>query len=325
MQKNNSSKFYGFLIITLAFIGLPFLLSEYHRDVAITLLINFILVSSFRLITTMGGWSLAHIPLMGLGAYTSAILTRYYGWPFWITLPTGGAVAALISWVMSFPLVRIKGFAFFIASFAAGEAMRLAWTRIRYPFGGHRGIVMIPVPNEIIIPGLFSINFYDSIPYYYLTFLITGVSLIILYRIDESRIGYTLKAIEMEDRIVNSVGIKATQYKMISFVIGAFFAGIAGVVFAHRYQSIDPSAFGFLTTLYLIVWVLFGGTKTFIGPLLGVTVLTIVQILLRNLAEWLPMVYGFILIVTVLFLPEGLEGLPRKVRKLWKLYNPKVK
>ena len=135
MLKNSASKPIGLLVLLLFFVVLPFILGEYHRDVMITLFINFLLVSSFRLITMTGGWSLAHIPLMGLGAYTTAILTRYYGWPFYLTLPLGGIAAGLISLVMSYPLSRVRGFAFFIASFAAGEAMRLSWTRMGYPFG----------------------------------------------------------------------------------------------------------------------------------------------------------------------------------------------
>jgi len=253
---------------------------------------------------------------MGLGAYTTAILTRYYGWPFYLTLPLGGIAAALISLIMSYPLSRVRGFAFFIASFAAGEAMRLSWTRMGYPFGGHRGIVMIPVPGSIEIPGLPVIDFENSIPYYFLAFLIVGVSLAFIYKLEKSGIGDIFKAIQMEDRLVKSIGIKVTRYKALAFVIGSFFAGIAGVVFAHRYQAIDPSAFGFITTLYLVVWALFGGTRTFAGPLLGVTVLTLVQIIFRVLAEWLPMVYGLVMVFTLLYFPEGLESLPTKMMVL---------
>jgi len=131
---------------------LPFVLRTYHLTIATVLLMNIILVVSFRLITTSGNWSLAHIPLMGAGAYTAALLSRNFGWPFWALIPTGGFVAALVALAMSVPLVRTKGFAFFIASYAAGEAMRLMWARIERPFGGWQGIQRILFPELLEEP-----------------------------------------------------------------------------------------------------------------------------------------------------------------------------
>jgi len=119
----------GLVILAVILGGLPFVVTKYQVDILITLLINVILVVSFRLITTTGRWSLAHIPMMGAGAYATALMTGTLGIPFWVSLPLSGLVAALVALVMSYPLARTKGFAFFIASFAAGEALRLCWTR----------------------------------------------------------------------------------------------------------------------------------------------------------------------------------------------------
>jgi len=319
MLRNNLSKAIGLTVLAIILVALPFALREYYVDVVTMLLINVILVVSFRLITTIGAWSLAHIPMMGAGAYATALMTGALGWPFWLTLPLAGLAAALIGLAMSYPLVRTKGFAFFVASFAAGDAMRLCWMRFKVPFGGHRGLTNIPFPEAIPIPGLRTIDFSDAIPYYFLALVVTVLCLLIMYRLDKSRIGDTLKAINSQDSLAMSVGINITQYKILAFVIGSFFAGIAGVLLAHRLWAVEPQQFGFGTTVYLLVWVVFGGTHTFAGPIIGVTVLTVLGELLDPFVEWVPMIYGAILILTLLFLPDGLEGLPRRLAWLGKV------
>jgi branched-chain amino acid transport system permease protein len=321
------SRFVGLLALMAVLVVVPFYLGTYYINVLTLLLINVILVSSFRLITTTGGWNLAHIPLMGLGAYTSAILAKSYGLPFWLTLPLAGLGAAVAGLVFSLPLRRTKGLAFFIASFAAGEAMRESWTRLTVPFGGHRGIYAIPAPDFSPIPGLQSINFAQPLPFYFLTFVVTLVCLLVMYRIDKSRIGHTFAALYSQESLAKSVGIDIPKYKTLAFALGSLFAGIAGGLLAHYQGSIDPSSFGFIITMYLLVWVIFGGTHSFVGPLLGVTSLTILHTILENAvaSEWIPLVYGVILIVTLVFLRGGIESLPEqlshfRLRNLKKLF-----
>lgn len=298
------------LVITAVII--PFFVGEYYVDLMLTFLINLIIVVSFRLIYTTGGFNLAHIPLMGLGAYTSAILTKIVGWPFWLALPLAGLASALVGLMFSYPLSRTKGFAFFIASFALGEAMRLTWIKLRFPFGGHDGIHLLPTPESFL-----GIDFSRAIPYYFLVLVVVALCLLIMYQVEHSRIGDTFKAIRSKESLSKSVGINTTRYKMLAFAIGSFFAGIAGVLPTHYFRSVHPPSFSFVVTLYLIVWVIFGGLKTFAGPMLGLAALAVAQELLRPLYEWLPMFYGVILILTFIFLPKGLESIPKRVSMWW--------
>ena len=307
-------------ILAIVGIAVPFLLDYYYIDVLTMLLINILLVASFRLITLTGTWSLAHVPLMGAGAYASALITGSLGWPFWLSLPLSAIAAAVIGLIMSYPLARTKGFAFFIASYAAGEAMRLCWTRFKVPFGGWSGLVNIPPPGNIG-----GIDFSYPTPYYFLTLTVTAVCLWLMYRLGRSRIGATFHAIHSQDGLAKSIGINVTRYKVLVFVVGAFFAGVAGVLLVHRMWAIEPNQFGFRPTLYLLVWAVFGGTRTFAGPILGVAVLTLVSELLVPLAEWVPLIYGCILILTLLFLPEGLEGLPGRLSSLSRSLTKKAR
>ncbi len=307
----NLSKPTGLVALSILAVVLPFLMGEYYVYVLVLLVINLIVVVSFRLVTTMGSWNMAHIPIVGLGGYVSAILTTTLGWPFWLTLPLAGLVAALFAWILSYPLTRITGFAFFIASFAAGEAMRLVWTRLRVPFGAHEGIDGVPLPR------FFGVNFGEAIPYYFLALVIAALCLLIMYRVERSRIGDDFKAIASNDNLSRSVGINIARNKTLALVIGAFFAGIAGALFVHHWAYVDPTSFSFTNTLYLIVWVIFGGVTNFIGPIIGLIILTIVRELLLPLAQWIPMFYGIILILVLLFLPGGLESIPERISKWW--------
>jgi branched-chain amino acid transport system permease protein len=292
-------------------ISAPFAISGYKVDVLTNLLINIILVASFRLITTTGGWSLAHIPMMGCGAYATALLAGNLGVPFWFSLPLAGLAAGLSGLAISYPLARTKGFAFFVASFAAGEAIRLCWIRFKIPFGGHKGLT---VPAPVLFDNVAWLDFEEAVPYYFLALTITLISLLIMYRFNHSRIGDTWRALASEEHLAKSVGINITKYKMLAFAIGSFFAGIAGVLLAHRLWAIEPHQFGFTTTLYLLVWVVFGGSHTFAGPIIGVVVLTFLAELLRPLVEWVPMIFGTIIILILIFLPNGLESLPGRLQ-----------
>jgi ABC-type branched-subunit amino acid transport system permease subunit len=144
------------LILAIVGIAVPFVTGYYYTDVITMLFIDIILVSSFRLITLTGNWNLAQIPLMGVGAYSSALITGSLGWPFWLSLPLSAVVAALIGLAMSYPLARTRGFAFFIASYAAGEAVVCAGRGSKYL----RRLVRVRTPP----PGISEHNFAIPLP-----------------------------------------------------------------------------------------------------------------------------------------------------------------
>jgi len=148
--------------------ALPFVVRAYQLDFLIFLLINVILVVSYRLVTLAGEWSLVHVVMMGVGAYASALAAKLLGFPFWLALPAAGIMSALVAFVLSFPLFRMKGFYFLIGSFAAGEAIRLTWNKFRDPFGGPKGIKLIPAP-EAALPGMEPISLGGPLAYYFLT------------------------------------------------------------------------------------------------------------------------------------------------------------
>jgi len=303
----------GFIALLAVLCVLPFWAREYHVEILIIFLINVILAVSYRLIATTGDWTLCHVVLMGSGAYASALMAKHFGWSFWMTAPLAGVAAGLVGLVIVYPLLRTVGFGFFITSLAVGEFIRLTWIKFHNPFGGPRGMINIPYVGE-----LGPIDFYEAIPYYFMTLAVTIVCVFIMYRIDRSRIGNSFKAIYQDSLLAESIGIKVGRYRSFAFAIGSFFAGIAGALMAHRLNAIDPHIFGLDEMVYLLVWVIVGGTATFAGPIIGVAVMSFLFEWTRPLLEWRPLFFGAILIGFLIFLPGGLESLVTKITGLFK-------
>jgi branched-chain amino acid transport system permease protein len=306
----------GFVLLTAALIVLPHLLSLSQQEILVLLVINVLLVSSYRLLTLTGEWSLAHAVIMGVGAYGSALAAKQLGLPVPVSMLVGAAAAGLLAFLLSFPLLRMKGFYFLIGSFAAGEVIRLIWkwSELTWLFGGPKGIKLIPPFPDI---EMLSIDFYNPVNYYYLCLIVVAISLVILYRVERSRIGLTFHAIHWQDKLAQSVGVDTFRYRMLAFVISAFFAGLAGALYAHYVGTVNPNRFDVEEMVYVLIWAIVGGTATFYGPIIGVVTLTILnEVVLRALGvdEMRPMLYGAILIVSILFLPNGLESLVPRIR-----------
>ncbi|MYG51807.1 MAG: branched-chain amino acid ABC transporter permease [Rhodospirillaceae bacterium] len=305
-----------FVVLFAVLAVLPYLLSYSQQEIAVLLVINVLLVSSYRLLTLTGEWSLGHVVIMGVGAYASALLAKRLGVPVPFSMLIGACMAAGTAAILSFPLFRMKGFYFLIGSFAAGEIIRLIWKRFTDPFGGPKGLKRIDAVPDIET-GFLSIDFYEPVNYYFLALAVVSVSLFVLYRIERSRIGLTFHAIHWQDRLAESVGVDTFRYRTLAFVIASFFAGIAGGLYAHYVGAVNPTRFGVDQMVYVLVWAIVGGTATFHGPILGVVVLTVInEIVLRGLGldTARPLIYGAILILSVLYLPDGLESLGPRLR-----------
>ena len=298
---------------------LPHYLSFSQQEVLVFLVINVLVVCSYRLLTLTGEWSLAHVVIVGVGAYASALISKELAVWVPVSMVLGAAVAGLVAFVLSFPLFRMKGFYFLIGSFAAGEVIRLCWKKFRYPFGGPKGLKSIPGFPDITL-GETTIAFWNAVNFYYLALIVVAIGLFFLYRIEKSRLGLTFHALHWQDKLAESVGVNAWRMRMTAFVSAAFFAGLAGALQAHYLTTINPTMFSVEPMVYVLIWVIVGGTTTFYGPILGVVSLTIInEIVLRELGfdQARPLFLGGILILSILFLPNGLESLVPKVKKLW--------
>jgi branched-chain amino acid transport system permease protein len=301
-------------------IALPHFLSFSQKEILVFLVINVLLVVSYRLLTLTGEWSLAHVVIMGAGAYGSALCSKELGVPVPLSMLLGAACAGLVAFLLSFPLFRMKGFYFLIGSFAAGEVIRLCWSKFRVPFGGPKGLKRIELFPELDF-GSFTVSFFDPVSYYYLCLVVVSVSLLILYRLEHSRTGLTFHAIHWQDKLAESVGVNTWRYRTVAFVIASFFGGLAGTLLVHYLGTTSPNQYDVNEMVYVLIWVIVGGTATFFGPILGVVTLTVInEVVLRQLGLdlWRPLFYGVVLIVSIRYLPAGLESIPQRWRE-WRL------
>ena len=310
------------VLLVAAFVGLllllPYGLSFSQQEILVFLTINILVVSSYRLLTLTGEWSLGHVVMMGVGAYGSALLSKELGVPVPISMVLGALTAALVAYGLSFPLLRMKGFYFLIGSFAAGEIIRLLWKRFRDPFGGPKGIKQIdPMPDFDIV--IWQFDFFEPVSYYYFSLAVVGLCLWIMWRIERSPVGLTFHAVHWQDRLAQAAGINVRSYRTMAFVIASGFSGLAGALLAHYIGTVNPNSFDIEQMVFVLTWAIVGGTSSFRGPILGCIVLTVLnEIVLREigLEQGRPFVYGLVLILSVLFLPKGLEGL---IEKAWQL------
>ncbi|ARE81537.1 leucine/isoleucine/valine transporter permease subunit [Roseovarius mucosus] len=304
-----------FLFGAAALIALPHGLSFSQQEILVFLVINILLVMSYRLLTLTGEWSLGHVVIMGVGAYASALMTKNLGVPVPVGMILGGVTAALLAVLLSFPLFRMKGFYFLIGSFAAGEIIRLIWKRFREPFGGARGISGIdPMPDFSL--GFYSFDFFEPVSYYYFAGTIVAVCLWVLWRIEKSPVGLTFHAVHWQDKLAQASGVNLRAYRTLAFAIASGFAGIAGALQAHYVGTVNPNSFDIEVMVFVLTWAIVGGTTTFYGPILGCVLLTVInEVVLRGMGfeQARPLFYGAIMILSILFLPNGLESIVQKI------------
>ena len=287
---------------------LPFFLRAYLVEVVMMYFIYIILAQSYRLIVTVHDWQLYHIVLYGVGAYASGMLAKDFGIPVFVAIPLGGAIASLMGVAITLPLLRTKGWGFYIATYGLAELIRLSWLKFRNPFGGSTGIINIPYP-----PVIGGIDFSDRIPYYFFSLTVMLIVMYMLYRIEKSRIGDTFNEISMDPELAASTGINISRNRLLACAIGSFFAGIAGGLLVHRLGAVDPKLFNIVTMLYLLIWVVVGGTDTFWGPVIGVTVMHTLFELSRPLIEVRPAFFGLSMVLVLIFMPGGIGNLISKV------------
>lgn len=314
MLPTNTGRF-GIGALAAVILGLcifPFFARPYYVEVAMIFFIWIILAQSYRLIVTIHDWQLYHVVLYGVGAYTSGMLAKNFGFPVFLAIPIGGLMACLFGVIITMILLRTTGWSFYIATFGLAELIRLTWLKFRYPFGGSTGIISIPYP-----PVIGGIDFSDSIPYYFFSLVIMLVILYLLYRIEKSRIGDNFKAISMDTELAGSTGINIPRHRLLASAIGSFFAGIAGGLLVHRLGAVDPKLFDIHTMLYLLIWVVVGGTNTFWGPVIGVSVMYTAFELSRPLIQIRPAFFGLSIILVLLFIPGGIESLISKAVAQW--------
>lgn len=280
--------------------------TPYAHGALVLFVLNAILVLSYRTITTMGGWSFAHVSIMGVGAYAVAILSAPpLGLPVLLCVAIGGVLAGLVALLLSWPVLRTRQYYFFLSSFAAGEALRQCFIQFKALTGGMAGLAFIPRPGFI--------DDSAALPFLWLTLAVFLVLALAAVCFDASETGLKIRAVGEDETLSASLGLDAWGLRATAFVLGSVGAGIAGGLLASYNGIIAPNDFGAALMFKIVAACIIGGTRRAWGPLLGLIFLTVIEETFRAVPVYVPLIWGGLVIAVTLYAPGGLESLAERV------------
>ena len=282
-------------VLPLFFINQTFLISIFSQ----VLIFSIAAFGLNILIGYAGQISIGHAAFLALGAYTSAVLTKNFNFPFIVTIILAAMVSAVFGLILGFPALRLKGFYLAIATMAFGTAIEQilgAWDYI----GGKVGFRNVPNPD------IFGIEISSDIGKYYIIVFFTVLLFIVGYNILQAKTGRALKAIRESEFAARSAGIDVAKYKLIAFVISAIYAGVAGALYAHTVRYIAPTDFGLGVSINLLAMIVVGGLASMSGNFIGATLMIGVPFFFSRVNVPMSIIFGVMLIVVVMFFPRGL-------------------
>lgn len=304
------------LAILAAAIVFPHIFSTYQTNVMTTALMYVVLGLGLNIVVGLAGLlDLGFVAFYAVGAYAYALLHYHYEIGFWLALPIGGLLAAIFGIILGFPVLRLRGDYLAIVTLGFGEIIRLILENWGDFSQGPSGI------SNIARPGLFGIelSLNDAIVYiYYLMIIAVIFTIFVVNRLQDSRLGRAWIALREDEIACQAMGIDKRKTKLVAFSLGAFWAGIVGVVFAAKTTFINPASFTFLESAIILSIVVLGGMGSIIGVIIGALILILLPEYLRALSEFRMLAFGGVLVMMMVFRPQGMIGNIRKTYKFKK-------
>jgi branched-chain amino acid transport system permease protein len=282
---------------------LPFLVGDYFLDVAVLAGIYVILALGLNVVVGFAGLlNLGFVAFYAIGAYTYALLNTRFGLDFWSALPLSVGLTSIAGFLLAIPALRLRGDYLAIVTLGFGEIVRLVlnnWDDLTHGPNGISGISR---------PVILSFTFVSLSYYYYLVLFFALLTLFITKSVYSSRIGRAWVALR-EDEIASSVmGINTTMYKLYACAFGAFWAGLAGALFAGKMQFVSPESFTFMESVLILCMVILGGSGSIAGVILGAIILVLLPEMLREVQLYRMLALGIGLVILMIFRPQGLLG-----------------
>nr|WP_027482589.1 branched-chain amino acid ABC transporter permease [Deinococcus pimensis] len=278
--------------------------AEFLLQIAFFTVVAGVLALSWDILARSGQLSLAHAAFYGLGAYSFAILSAR-GLPWWAAMLAAGVVASLFSVVLGAVTLRLSGMYFAIATLAFTEVVRTVVQNLPERFAGGA--------NGLLVPALLG---GQTRAQYFLALGVLLLTVLVSLAVRLSRLGYAFAAVRQGEEVARVLGVNVVRFKLLAFAVSSFLAALAGVLFAGKTFFISPGdTFSVATSIAPLTTSIFGGLYTTLGPILGALVLRVSEeVLHAYVKQGYLIVYGLVLIVSILFLPRGLMGLLRRGR-----------
>lgn len=317
------------ILIVLGAMFWPFIASRGAVDLATLVLIYIILGLGLNVVVGLAGLlDLGYVAFYAVGAYTFGLLSQYYGFSFWMSLPIGAVLAAAFGFVLGFPVLRLRGDYLAIVTLGFGEIIRILLNNLTDLTNGPDGIGGIPDPTlfgmefgrRVKVEGNTSFHEVFNIPYdsthkviflYLITLILAVFTLFIIRRLIRMPVGRSWEALREDEIAARSLGLSRTAVKLSAFTIGAFFAGFAGTIFASKQGFISPESFVFLESAIVLAIVVLGGMGSQLGVILAAIAVTILPELAREFSEYRMLVFGAAMVLMMVWRPQGLLPMTR--------------
>lgn len=303
LEQPRTRYFLAFLGAGLA-LAFPLVFSSYQANIMTTALMYIVLGLGLNIVVGLAGLlDLGYVAFYAVGAYSYALFNLHFGLGFWTALPLGGLLAALFGLLLGFPVLRLRGDYLAIVTLGFGEIIRLILENWNAFSKGPSGISNIPRP------GLFGLEMSLDQAMTFLYYLMLGLLLITVFvvnRLHDSRLGRAWQALREDEIACQTMGIDKTKTKLIAFALGAFWAGLIGVIFAAKTTFVNPASFTFMESAIILSIVVLGGMGSITGVILAALILILLPEYLRPLSEYRMLAFGAILVAMMIFKPEGL-------------------
>jgi branched-chain amino acid transport system permease protein len=299
------------LAFILVFVELPALVGNNAYLMLILSLSGIFVIASIGLDLLFGysgQISIGQAAFYAVGAYTSAILTTKLGINVWLAMLAGGVLATAFAALVALPICKLVHMFLALVTIGIGELTHQAIINLPDLTGSFTGVRAIPMPR--IGDYVFNVS-----SYYYIVLAVVVLSLLVKQRIVDSRIGRAFIAIRENTDAANAMGINVTYYKVVAFACSAAFTGIAGALYAHYIGFISPESFTLDQSVLFLTAVLCGGMGTFVGPIIGAVVITVINEAIQVLGSYQMLVYGIFIVVAVIYVPEGLVGVVKMIQR----------
>jgi branched-chain amino acid transport system permease protein len=296
--------------ILLATVIFPWLVDTYQVNIMVLALIFVVLGLGLNITVGLAGLlDLGYIAFFAVGAYAYALLDLHFGLGFWVCLPIGGLLGALFGVLLGFPILRLRGDYLAIVTLGFGSIVKIVLENWDTVFFGAAGIANIDRPGLFGLDlDLAAVTTYT----YYLMLLLVAFTVFVTNRLKDSRIGRAWMALREDEIACVAMGVDLARTKLSAYALGAFWAGLVGVVFAARNTYINPNSFTFMESAMVLSIVVLGGMGSIIGVIIAALVLILMPEYLRAFSEYRMLVFGAVMVLMMIFRPQGLIANVRK-------------
>jgi len=249
-----------------------------------------------------GQLSLTQAAFYGIGAYTSALLTTRLDVSFWLGLVAAGLLPGIVAALIGAPILRLRHYYLAMATLAFSEIMVVVFIQEVDITGGPTGITHVPSPSVL------GLSLHTSTRYYYLVWTIAVLVVAFSYNLIRSKFGRALRAISDNEVAASAMGVDVARMTSLMFVLSAIYAGIGGALYAHYISFVSPDTFSVSLSILLVIMVAVGGVQSLWGAVLGAIFITVLPSLLGAYQQYAMLVYGLILVLVLMFMPQGIAG-----------------